>query len=382
MAFTVGDPRRPGEEALSSTVGTTTPGATTSTTVVTTSADGTALAAAGVSKPFEAYAGLVDLPSIRSKTKWNPPIPKVLDNAARRARNTPRGWFAADPMLITGYELATPGTKPAADLPTSTGEADSFGFDSREYGFRFLFNPSHVSEAYTNTNQVDPIAFMRTLQKMDVPVITQQSGSTMSLELFLSRVDDMRILRRSNWASYYPGTVSEEDRKQLLQRGTMHDLEYLFRLTNGKRFPTWWNDVQSSDWGVFFPRPILVSIGDGPTSIRIRAIISSLNISHTVFAPGMIPTVTTITVSLERLLDQMTQGIAWDAAATDVQAAQQSSPAGSGMVNPNQYKYPIGPGLNGLPGISGSANVSAVTRDFGTGFRNPRLFGSQVKIGQ
>ena len=357
MAFTVTDPARPGADVIAGSTGnigtrvSSTTSAGTISTAATTSGNiglGSAYTPAGASKPFESYAGLVDLPSIRTKTKWNPPLPKVLDNPQRRARNTPRGWLAADPMLITGYELATPGSQPSSDVPTQSGGKDTFGFDQRIYGFRFLFNPTHSSEAYTNTNQIDPLSYMRSMQLQNAPILPQQSGSSMAVELFLSRVDDMRILRRSNWADYYPEAISEEDRTQILKRGTMHDLEFLFRLTNGKRFPTWWSDIETADWGVFFPRPVIVSIGDGPNSIRIRATISSLNITHSVFAPGMIPTVTTISLSLERLVDQMTQGVAWDSDSVDTNAAQ-PSPTRAIPPGVTTRDVPFGPGIvNGV----------------------------------
>lgn len=267
-----------------------------------------------------AYKALVNFGTIAANTRWNPPIPyRAMANSPLK---NPVGWIAADPMPITGYDIKPPdapeSSTPYTPVTQSTQQAvdaankDNLGLDQRTYGFRFLMNPTTYSEAYTSASQLDPISFVRTLSEMSQASPSQNSGSSADLELFLSRRDDMHLLRRPNWQDYYPSPLSAEDREQLLQRGTLYDLEFIFRMLNGKRQKVWWDttDLGAGDWGVFIPRPVIISLG-GPSSIRLRAILSAFSVSHTIMAPGMIPVVTTLKLGIERMLDQTVRLVDW-----------------------------------------------------------------------
>lgn len=293
---------------------------------------------AGAKDPFGAYKRTFSKANIRANTSWNPPIPNTLGNDDTRARRNLVGWIAPDPMPLTGYDLTKAGTVPTSDDPKVTVDPtkDRMGYDAKDrkdrYGFRFLMNPTTVSESYSNTNGVDPISFLKTLQQMKAPILAKESGASMDLELFLTRVDDMHILRMDNWQDFYgPEKMTTEHREQLLSRGTMYDIEFLFRLVNVKRYPTWWSDIPTADWGIFLPRPVIVSIGDTAsiftdgtqavggavgnqdvTPLSIRALISSMSFEHQVFSAGMVPVVTTVHLQLERLFDQMSQGVQWE----------------------------------------------------------------------
>ncbi len=372
---------------------------------------------AGSKDPGGAYAKLVDLKKIRETTKWNPPLPISVDNAETKQHQNIKGWIAADPMPLTGYNLTAAGQIPTSDIPdtsaapasdTTSGSssggslfstnpagagaatgsglfsttpssssgtlfstnpggstssssdpkkfsdakdlassvdpsltsvsgvassvatavtnpgvaagADNLGFDRREYGFRFLMNPTTYGEGYTNTPGTDVVQFARAYAASKIPMLGKQTGASLDLELFLTRVDDMRVLRRDNWKDFYPdtATMTEDDRKAILTRGTMYDIEYLFRLSNGKQFDVWWGGgMKTSDWGVFLPAPVIVSLGDTKGSQRIRGIMGSLNITHDLFAPGMVPIITRINISIERMVDYQSQGVDWEGDSSD-----------------------------------------------------------------
>lgn len=411
---------------------------------------------AGAKDPGAAYAKLVDLKKIRETTKWNPPLPLSVDNEETKKRENIKGWIAADPMPLTGYNLTAAGQIPTSDIPdtsnattpsatsgatstssdgtapqgdglfstnpvsaiASAGTAlaaasssdpkkfsdakdlassasptltatsgvansvasavtnpgvgagpDNLGFDRREYGFRFLMNPTTYGEGYTNTPGTDVVEFARAYASSKVPMLGKQTGASMTLELFLTRVDDMRILRRDNWKDYYPDTASmtEDDRKAILTRGTMNDIEYLFRLSNGKQFETWWSaGMKTSDWGVFLPAPVIVSIGDSKGSQRIRGIMGGLSITHDLFAPGMVPIITRISLNIERMVDYQSQGVDWEGDATDsalvTKPASSSSVSGDVNINSSksdQNKTALDYGLNAI-GLGDSALAKGV----------------------
>lgn len=294
------------------------------------------------SDSFDKVKTLINLDSIRKEREWNPPTPDVFQG---REDLTMRGWIVPDPMPVTGYALAkaTDGAGSTTATTTSTGGTNNasgqqgqpssyaknnLGIDEApgavKYGFRFHFNPTEYSEMYSNTSGVDPIGFLRMLHQRDLPVMSKQTGATGNVELLLSRVDDIRILRRPDYQDYYTaGTfaprlpITDEQRDEILSRGTMADLEYLFRVINGKRWKTWWSTYDTADWGIFLPRPVIISVGDYEHSQRFRVLVSSMSINHVVFAPGMVPVITTVSMSLERLFDNMDKGVEWSEGEAD-----------------------------------------------------------------
>lgn len=283
----------------------------------------------------------------KNATKFNPPMPSVVDGS--RYLNNPRGFILRDPMPVTGYAPATANSETGEsnanptpdDNPGNNGSSDYLMFDALKgdnaYGFRFLMNPTNFSEGFSNTTNVDPIGFRGMIEQSSEPPAPIMSGASMKLELMLTRIDDMRILRLGDQEAlpyYRLGTQNpvpfEEMREGILTRGTMYDLEYLFRTINGKPFPVWWSDTPSSDWGPLFPRPVFISVGDtggvGYTGEvtqqvrrfrRIRGFVNTLNISHLRFAPGMVPILTKISLDIERFSDALYKGIVWDSEDVD-----------------------------------------------------------------
>lgn len=267
---------------------------------------------------FQALKGLVNLDAIRTNTEWPPPLPKALRTPIEiydrgKPETYARGWIAPDPMPIVSFQSDTD-----TDTDTDTDAAaepskDLLEIDARKYGFRFHFNPTAFTEAYSNTEATDPIRTLRALSMAQRPLLAKETGASFDLDLLLTRQYDMRILRTNNWRDAYVG-ITEKQREAILTRGTMADIEYIFRLINGKTFPTWWDVLGdgSGDWGMFLPRPVIVSLGDGPTSHRLRGFFSSMSITHTIFAPGMIPILSRVNVKIERLLDSMHRPVDWD----------------------------------------------------------------------
>lgn len=267
---------------------------------------------------FAATKRLFNLATIRSQTRWNPPTPKEAASTFL-VRNNQVGWMAPDPMQLTGYTAAPNTLKDKRDA-----NRDQFDFAKRTYGVRFHFNPTNVSESFSNTQGTDPIRSLQAITSVPRPPLAKQSGATFNFDIFFSRVFDMRVLRQpqSVWRSAYSPTLSHyepnvnenEMRDQVLSRGTMIDVEYIFRLVNGKPFPVWWSDSPdgSADWGAFFPRPVVVSFGDEQTSRRLRGFLTSMSVSHQQFAPGMVPIYTTVSLAMERLLDSQAAPVDWD----------------------------------------------------------------------
>lgn len=281
---------------------------------------------------FQAVKGLVNLDAIRTNTEWPPPLPKALRTPIEiydrgKPETYARGWIAPDPMPVMSFQ-------PDADAAAEPSK-DLLEIDARRYGFRFHFNPTAFTEAYSNTEATDPIRTLRALNMAERPLLAKETGSSFDLDLLLTRQYDMRILRTNNWRDAYVG-ITDKQREAILTRGTMADIEYIFRMINGKTFPTWWDVLGdgSGDWGMFLPRPVIMSLGDGPTSHRLRGFFSSMSITHTIFAPGMIPILSRVNVKIERLLDSMHRPVDWDDPNSSATAVRNTSTSTSTSTRP------------------------------------------------
>lgn len=285
----------------------------------------------------------------KAKTRFNPPMPLITDSAFTNKKNG-RGFIMNDPMPLDvfGQDPAVTTTPaPTADANPSTPAVDGNALDpnSQLYGFRFLMNPASFSEAYSSPSGIDSMQALKTIESIGGSMQFSITGASLSVSVFLSRIDDLRILRdyRSSWQEHYPaGAMDEEDAEQIRQRGTLYDLEYLFRTTNGRRTPVWWDTTPggSSDFGFVVPFPMLFSFGDGPMVRRVRGFISGVQVEHMLFAPGMVPMMTQLSLSIERIQDNLAKPVEWGKDDADAQqvnipgaAPSASSADGNPVVN-------------------------------------------------
>ena len=253
--------------------------------------------------------------ALKEGAEFNPPTPIPYLEAGfdkgRPGRNVNlRGYIVRDPLFngvpSTPAVDTTAQTPPAgADAaPTTTADAANGSGDwlafTKKYGFRFHYNPEEVSEAYSTSYAVDPIRFSQDLAGVGAPVgIT---GGTVNFNLLLNRKADVHLLNSGkDYSKAYSETLTEEHAEALKTRGTLVDIEYLVRLCNGDPQQLW--SGTSSDWGLLIPTMVIVSLGDGANSRRLRAQVTGINITHQQFYSGMIPTHTVLSLTLARISD-------------------------------------------------------------------------------
>lgn len=185
------------------------------------------------------------------------------------------------------------------------------GKDPR-YGFQFLWNPETFSTTVSVNMDITPTSN----DKFAKVVGAFPSGEMLSLTLRIDRTNDffcIRSLNRSlktstttsiygntyddvaqDMTSYYLQAASFERNftktavskiKDLQTRGTLADIEYLYKAING---PGWTNAAtgkETSDIG--FLRPTLLRIDIGPVSYI--GYVTNIGVTHTSFTKGMIP---------------------------------------------------------------------------------------------
>lgn len=225
------------------------------------------------------------------------------------------GFIVADPVSLKEVYGATSADPFSFDLRLGSAAGDFSGSTSTKkdnwiprtkgYGFRFLFNPTTFTEAYSRRMDVEYISYLRVITEREKPFATVNTGTSVGFKLLLARKEDMHILRRSNYADYYAAPITPEQRDNILTMGTMSDIEYLFRITNGDPFETWRG--KSSNWGMLLPMAVNVFLGDSAGSRKIRGVITNVSWAHQEFAPGMIPVYTEVALSITRIPDNYSE---------------------------------------------------------------------------
>lgn len=176
-------------------------------------------------------------------------------------------------------------------------------FSTQMYGFKFLYNPTTVSMSWGVNTEVNFQLEALGLDK-SVPLTGGLAGSTISFDLLLNRTGDMAHIGENGLTAPknpYPLTVSDEELKLIYKKGTMYDLEYLFKTANGYS-ASYISDINglTADRGWLFALPVELILGDG---LRYLVRITSMNVNHNMFNDRMVPILSTISLTCTRYYD-------------------------------------------------------------------------------
>ena len=173
------------------------------------------------------------------------------------------------------------------------------------WGFQFHFNPSTFSESFSPPDGLDWAGFLQDIAMNPMFIQGHQGNSQIQFQILLARFEDMRILLREDWKSFYDTAVmGQDDRQEILEYGTQYDIERFFRVVNLDPVMTWRG--KTSDWGMMMAIPVMVFLGDSVGSRKFRAQIQSFNIQHQLYTQGMIPVYSQITINMNRIPDPYT----------------------------------------------------------------------------
>jgi hypothetical protein len=211
------------------------------------------------------------------------------DDSSRRGRI----WVAADSRQMFTQD---PTTQSKPQFPSR----------SANYGFQFIWNPESYNVSVTINSDVTPSS--NQYWATALPVFP--SGETMAVSIVLDRTNDFAATallteaqETQNYAytgvsSYRPyselyGSIADIDNistmvKDMQSRGTMADIEFLYKTINGDGWKNTVTGNTTSDIG--FLMMTLVHIELGPT--KYIGYLNSLNITHQKFTPTMVPLTT------------------------------------------------------------------------------------------
>ena len=222
------------------------------------------------------------------------------------------GNFSDAREMFAGTGLAKGTMQMPFNLTNSAAWKNKTGIyknDSSMYGFKFLYNPTEVNMGWGMLESVDPNV-IRSGAAGGLAPVTGVGLSTIDFTLLLNRISDMNFLDENGLApgedvrGPYEGinpVQRVEDLKMVYKKGTMHDLEYLFRVLNG---PSAIHETilngKSADWGFLIGTQVELFLGDG---LRYLVRVNGITVNHRIFNDRMVPVLSEVSISCGRYND-------------------------------------------------------------------------------
>jgi hypothetical protein len=179
-------------------------------------------------------------------------------------------------------------------------------FDDKMYGFRFNYNPTTVNMSWGAIAGANPV-YESAGKDPAAPMAQNLISSYLTFDIILNRIQDLALLNSSGKYLYgenpYPWEISAEDRKMIVNKGTMYDLEYLFRTMHGYAFYSNFSSTlmgKTNDPGWLPVRPVELHLGN---KLRYRVRISGLEVVHKIFSAKMVPLLSVVSITCMRYWD-------------------------------------------------------------------------------
>ena len=202
---------------------------------------------------------------------------------------------------------------PSNTLPSYLPQSSSTDLKDKQLDldrriFQFHYNPGSINMAYNGVPDIDVTMYTAGIERFN---LWNQSKSTISFELLLNRMPDMKYIdpqagnyRKSgvNYATeVYDRNPVNDELKEIHEKGTMYDVEFLLRVLLGYRLKSQLRGGKlTSDVGWITPRPVELHLG---SSLRYLVNVVSLNLNHVIFNERMVPLFTTVSITGTRIPD-------------------------------------------------------------------------------
>ena len=210
-------------------------------------------------------------------------------------------WYYGGADTQTTNKLYTPAG--AQDL-TSTAKGVEYKTTSEDtnWGFQFLWNPESITTTMTRNSSVIP----SNLDKFASLNGLFTAMEALQFTITIDRTNDFAFAKalyavggsgfEQFYKNGYPGDPSElfdTKFKNLMKRGTLADIEYIYRTINrsGQNGQKWLNGLgqETAELGFLSPTAIGVRFGPNPESLSYVGWVEQITVNHTKFTEDMIP---------------------------------------------------------------------------------------------
>lgn len=189
----------------------------------------------------------------------------------------------------------------------NSSTSNSNKYDGNLYGFKFLYNPKEVSMTWGVAEGQNWEGIAAGLDPGTAPSAALQN-STISFSLLLNRTLDIGYLNSnglkpgvespySNFA-VIPGKSQNEELAELYEKGTMYDLEYLFKTISGinSTFNSGFKGF-TADQGWLQGFAVELHLGN---RMRYLVRVSSVDVNHVMFDERMVPILSYVNLTCAR----------------------------------------------------------------------------------
>lgn len=276
--------------------------------------------------------------------QWSLPVQaSAVTNSYKSSGNTDHGlrrgrlWFFNSAQLNTTNVQYSPSTGlsvtqnsginlsygtnslSSASTPAAISEEDNY------WGFQFLWNPTEVQNVISRNSNFTPsstdalaglqglftaqelVTFTIVIDRINDFAWGAARNNSGYINGQLGKTGDLSIALNGPGNPYTAGGnpgVKQDQIQQvtdLLNKGTMADVEYLFRAINGSGVggKKWVNALgkETADIGFLSPNPIALQLGPTMDNLSYVGWVESLAIKHSVFNENMLPLHTEIQVT-------------------------------------------------------------------------------------
>jgi len=181
-------------------------------------------------------------------------------------------------------------------------------FDKHNYGFQFQYNPGTVAMSYFTSPNVDVTMITSGTEMFNLAGVSGSQGSV-SFQIIINRIFDMQYYDEygnlQNRDRYAKAPANQQEEKDIYNKGTMYDLEYLLRVLMGTTMSSYLRGENTADMGWLPAIPVELHLGK---SLRYLGVVNSLNINHMIFNERMVPLFSTVDIAFARLPDYPVSG--------------------------------------------------------------------------
>ena len=176
--------------------------------------------------------------------------------------------------------------------------------DKNLYGFKFMYNPTTVSMGWGVSAEVNP-TYENLGMDAASPMTLGLIQSNITFEILLNRMEDFKYINsnglKDSAIDPYPYSVDSKELKELYKKGTMYDLDYLFKVVMGfnATYKSTLNGL-TADRGWISNIAVELHLGAG---LRYRVRISSLDVNHIIFNERMVPILSKVSMQCTRYYD-------------------------------------------------------------------------------
>jgi len=180
--------------------------------------------------------------------------------------------------------------------------------DFNLYGFKFHYNPTTVNMSWSGMQGANPVYEMLNLDPA-IAMATNLFTGNITFDIILNRIQDIALLNPNGTSKYGEElygkgiSVKTDDLKDIVQKGTMYDIDYLFKTLHGWSGYGGFNSTlrgKTYDPGWLPVRPVELHLGN---KLRYRVRVSGLEVVHKIFSEKMIPLLSVVSITCSRYWD-------------------------------------------------------------------------------